>query len=196
MTDAPVNDQLLARTLSQLKSHPDDRNAWETLHRLCWRTAYVTIWRIVGANEDLVQSLTQDVFVRLALYRPFTRIKSPEHFRHYLRVISRNEAHRYWREQLRRADPKIRKGLHDAVAAAAEAEMRTSDATDLSDALAVARKKLEPEEAKLFEMVLRGYTIGEMASSLDLAYNAVATRVSRLRERLRDLLREGGVESV
>ncbi len=162
-------------------------DAWRRFVKLY--TPLLMLWaRKVGAGEQVVPDLVQDVFLVLAREMPRFRHNPSQRFRGWLWTVFLNK----WRDRLRQqaARPALAGVEHldtvtcpDNVEALAEDEYR---AYLIGRALELMRETLGPTEWRACrEYLVQGRPAAAVAGELGLTVNQVYLTASRIRRRLR-----------
>lgn len=188
-----------------------DASAWERLVR---RYAGLVRWAIVRAlgttplagDDHAASEIFQDVFRRILEPGRLRALREAAHLKKYLCVIAAREAISHVRRVVRErrlgpipvsgdgpsgADTPIEPadGSEDPSKRAQEKECR-----EILDALVAG---LGGRERACFELCyLEGFTHERIARVLGMKTDTVSTVLRRLREKLRDRLRERGIEDV
>jgi RNA polymerase sigma-70 factor, ECF subfamily len=171
--------------LSRLAQVPDDPKAWEALFRRYWPYVFAINYRLLRGNRDLAEDASQDVFLRIARYRPFADLRDPAAFKAYLRIVARNVCRDYLRWSRREESGEQR--LEDQ-SDLFGADGNATAVQEVDEILKDLTRDLSDVEQRLVRMLIDGYGLGDIAQSLGLTYSAAGVRVHRLRNKLRNRL--------
>ena len=155
-----------------------DCEAQQSLYEQYSGKIYRLMFRMVGSSH--ADDLTQQVF--LCVLRKLDKFHGHSLFSTWLYRVASNEALQFLRESHRDLEQPIRCELAD----------NQSDATDQVDQrelLEFALSRLDPELRAIF--LLReseGLSYYDIALTLDIAEGTVASRLSRARRRMRELI--------
>lgn len=185
MLDEPAVPDELAFALARLRQSPSDDGAWRSIYRRLWPFVVAVAHRRVR-DKGIAEDIAQDVFARIARYRPYDRIHEPEQFRAYVWRMAVNVANAYARSARRRK--RGLQALWDWGARDPVAPEASDDRLVFEELLSLARDKVEPQDHALLGLLLEGRPLAEVASKLGLTYSAAGVRLHRLRHRLRKSL--------
>jgi RNA polymerase sigma-70 factor (ECF subfamily) len=175
------DDQTLREILARLAVSGADEDAWSELYRKMWPFVFGIVYRRLRGVSGMAEDISQDVFLRLFRARPFARLQDPDSFRAYLARIAQNTTNSYLRQVLRTHTFEI-----NGEAATQTSEPGLQDDTiERIDTFRSLKEELPSTEKKLFELVLSGLSVSEIAKTLGTSYGAAAVRLYRLRKRLR-----------
>lgn len=167
---------LVEQVLEVLSSHPHEESAWARLYDLTWPFVFATALRALNGDHAAAEDAAQTVFLQLLRYTDFSRIRTAQELKAYLRVMTRRTAAGSGGE---RRDP----AAADApVAMTAESEPEAT--AERSDLLARALRDLEPGDRRLVKMLAAGWTRSEIARHFGISVNAATVRIHRLRQKL------------
>jgi RNA polymerase sigma factor (sigma-70 family) len=182
-----------AEALAQLSLRPDDEEAWTALHGHFWAFVMATNYRYLGGRSDLADDASQEVFMRIARYRPFSKIQHAEAFKAYLAATCRNVVRDYLRWHIPRDRVVTSSNSEEllespSMDAAADADIVAAERlSGLADAL-------EEKERILLHLLIEGYGLEEIAERLNVSYTNAGVRVHRLRVKLRNLMMDNGMD--
>jgi RNA polymerase sigma factor (sigma-70 family) len=177
----------LSPLLKRLEASPSDEHAWSSLYRLMWPFVVAAVCRrLRGANRQIAQDAAQEVFARLLAFPPFERVWEADAFRGYLWTMADNVAKTYVRNVLTDEQRKavIQNEGVNAYLDPGEAEKGLIFEQDIAQVKSV----LEPKEFELFGLLIKGFSIGDIAEKLGLSYSVVGVRLHRMRRKLHKLL--------
>lgn len=181
-----TNNDQLRDLLARLQPDPKNEQLWAELYYHVKRFVYAVAYRALHGNEALAKDATQNVFLRLFQYLEFTEFSDPEEFLAYIATVARNAA-----LDLRRVEGKYVSGLDltlcDFIPGTATPEQHERAKRRLHDLL----EQLEPEEGRLVELLMQGFSLDEIAGQLGLSYANAAVRVHRLREKMLKRMKTG-----
>ena len=140
---------------------------------------YITARRCTG-NVELAQEATQGAMERFLRYRAYERVHSDRSAVAYLVQT----AVRLVTDHRRRQQRELTFSEEDVVEPEAEGGLEVEH--EIESLLRYVAK----EDREVLEMVLAGYSVGEMAERLGVAYSAAAMRVHRAKNRLRARVQE------
>jgi RNA polymerase sigma factor (sigma-70 family) len=133
----------------------------------------------------LAEDAAQDVFLRLARYRPFADLRDVAAFRSYLYSMTQNVCRSYLRSVLSR--PEV--SLDDMLATLPDAGLidpeDTLAARDLLDGIL---GPLDDADRQIIRLLADGYGLPEIQEALGIGYSDAGVRVHRLRRRVRNYL--------
>jgi len=188
MMPAPAQ---LENLLAELSNNRDSREAWKSLFELLWPRVKATTYRALGGRMDQAEDAAQEVFVRLIQYCDFRKFPEDAGFLAYLHTMSRNAANDIRREaawqtvDINEQEAELRRTFP-----AQSSEQRAS----ISELFARIWQLLSANERVLASLASEGHSISEIALKLGLTANAVSVRWFRLRTRVRNLLKEQGID--
>lgn len=181
----PTLDAILAR----LARSREDKEAWTLLYELMWPRVLATTFRVLHGVRDRAEDASQEVFIRLFRYCDFRKLRDPGDFQRYLQTVAKNVANDYLRE------------MRQIVLDIGQEEVSVEGVLPVATPEQVARARelverlgdeLAPEERTLAEFLIKGYRVSEIAHQLGLSYSNAGVRIYRLRQRVRNLLKEKG----
>jgi RNA polymerase sigma factor (sigma-70 family) len=182
-----TESETLTDLLRRLAISPVDENAWISLYRRLWPFVIAVMYRrLRGSQRAMAEDAAQEVFVRLLRSPPFQQIQDADAFRGYLWRIADNVAKSH-----RRKAWKDERGVQllpewradDEGADLALEEKRFT----LEETLHRAQKQLDPKEFELLQLVIEGWSLGEVAGILGLSYSNTGVRLHRLKRKLRNV---------
>jgi RNA polymerase sigma factor (sigma-70 family) len=144
-------------------------------------------FRTLRGVREAAEDVSQEVFVRLLRYCDFEKFQDANEFERYLSKVAEHAAIDY----LSRG----RRLIYGEESVEAAGERLFADATpdDVLRAQQLRHKilsELDLAQRNLAELLMRGYTTPEIALQCGWTYGAAAARIHRLRERLRNLLKD------
>jgi len=178
----------LEETLARLSSLPTDEAAWTDLYLRLWPFVLGRVARHVHGSSTAAEDLAQEVFLRLAHYKPFDRLTNPDELRAYLTVMCRNVASNYIRRLLRNPATDSLEGPLSEVLPAPATSDNASAEEDLWRTLS---EGLSPRDRELLSLLVAGFDTREIAEASGATYGTTAVRMWRLRQRLRRRLAAG-----
>jgi len=176
----------LAPLLDQLRVAPNDALAWRSLYRRLWPFIMAVCYRLLK-NRAMAEDASQEVFSRLFHSRPFEKITDAGSFRAYLKVMTLNVARNHLRSI--RQDERGEHALAEWQGANQLVGSIDPDGRLLfRETIELVQKDLDPEEARLLQLLLGGLSVTDVAEALGLSYSAAGVRVHRLRQKVRNIL--------
>ena len=177
-TDIPSNAMVVRAALA------GDVDAFRVLVERC-RMEYGRYAVAMLGDADAAADAMQEALIRA--WDSLDDCRDPEHFRSWFFRILANQC----RTALSRRRPRSEVDPLDLPARdRADADLERAE---LGDALAAALERLTGEQREAFVMKhVEGRSYEEMAALLGVGVDALKMRVSRARDRLRELLREAG----
>jgi len=156
----------------------DDPVAVELIWDRCARDMFAILQASLYSRHD-AEDVLQAVFVRIARNR--RHLAEARSLDAYIYTITRHELAGFLRDRRRRP-------VHDTWLETAEAD---NDRTDLIDQMQTALAQLPPAQREIVVLrVYRDKTFREIAESLKLSMNTVASRYRYGMEKLRTLLKD------
>jgi len=181
----PAFETILAR----LARRREDKEAWTLLYELMWPRVLATTFRVLHGVRDRAEDASQEVFIRLFRYCDFRKLRDPGDFQRYLQTVAQNVANDYLREMQQIVlDIGEEDVALDGVLPVATPE-QVARARELVERLG---NELTPEEKTLAGLLVEGHTVSEIAERLGLSYSNAGVRIHRLRQHVRNLLKEKG----
>lgn len=178
-----IDDEALVILIKRLSARRDDEVAWRLLYDSLWPYVFSIIYRKVSSQKELAEDLSQEVFLRILRYVDFTKLQKPASFRSYVARIARNQVADY-------LTSKDSAGQSSQALPLTEAEMITEDESEkhleFEDLLDRILQPLSSGERNLAHMLAADLSLDEIADLLNVSYSAAATRVHRLRAKLKD----------
>jgi RNA polymerase sigma factor (sigma-70 family) len=179
----PEVEHRLRVLLLMLTRDRDDQEAWTALYGLVqpfvWNISLKILWR----NPEAARDATQVTFQRLATYGDFRKYPLPDQFMPYLATVAKHVAWDMLKEQTARAA--------NEEAAAAEAEKLRVQPAQIERnrwLLKTILSELDTEERQVVDLLMEGWSVGEIAEKIGLSYTAAGVRIHRLRQALLRLL--------
>jgi len=144
--------------------------------------------RILRGQLDIARDVAQEVFQRVVRYCDFSQLKDPDAFLLYLKAISRNAA-RDAATALGAAAvvESVEESVIENLRVSPETPENLVRAQQLMSELLV---QLDEESRDLLNLLIQGYTVAEIAARLNLSYSNAGVRLHRLRQLLRNYLKE------
>jgi RNA polymerase sigma factor (sigma-70 family) len=188
-----VRKDQLAQALRCLALDPSDPEAWRILFLGAWATGLSAANRTLRGQLDLAKDVTQEAFQRMIKYGDFRQLQDPDAFLSYFRAVCRNVA----RDALTQLAPELVQQVpleeleipSPRVEKPATPEQLTR-AKQLRDELLAG---LDPADQQLMKLLIEGYTLPEISSRLELSYSNAAVRLHRLRQTLRNYMKDKGL---
>ena len=165
--------------LLRLACDANDEDAWCRLYVEFWPVVFARAYHLLGGDAQAARDVSQDVFIRLAAYRPFDRLDINK-FQPYLMKMCLRVA----TDLIRGLRAEERSKLENSVL------FQTVDATpadSLREWLEFLGTHLQPDEQRLFRLLLEGATTAETAETLDVSPSNARVLTHRLRGRLKAL---------
>jgi len=192
VTPADAGD--LERALAVLAVSRRDEDAWETVFRVMWPFVRATVYRRLGSVDGLAHDAAQEVFSRLLRSCPFQRLREPDAFRGYVWRVSDNVARTYRRRVLAHPTTTLTDGDQETLAdGETVAGQRVQEELELRQLLQHEWRQLGGVDRRALSLLVRGCSIGEIATALGVSYGATAIRLMRIRSRLRNSLTLKGI---
>jgi RNA polymerase sigma factor (sigma-70 family) len=184
----PQIRERLGEALAQLAADRKDEGAWRMLFDCSWATALSTANRILRGQLDIARDVAQEVFQRVVRYCDFGQLKDPDAFLLYLKAISRNAARDAARALGAAAVVEsVEESVIENLRVSPETPENLVRAQQLMSELLV---QLDEESRDLLNLLIQGYTVAEIAARLNLSYSNAGVRLHRLRQLLRNYLKE------
>jgi RNA polymerase sigma factor (sigma-70 family) len=186
----PAENERMREALQALSSNRLDDDAWRVVTDVTFPFALATANRILRGSVDLAKEATWDAYARIARYGDFQLLSfvEPEAFVRYLKQVTRRACYDLI-HSLARFSPENQADW-SAVEEAIEGDQPTPEqilsAGELHEEIL---SILGDEERDLLNLVLAGFTITEIAASLSISYDAAGVRLHRLREKIRNQLK-------
>jgi len=172
----------LNAVLTRLGRSPDDPEAWRQLHDQIKPYVCRILARHMPQMPNAIEDGFQDVFVRLIHHCRFERVRDAAGFCSYLRRICRSVATDYDRRQGRKLKSHP---LDDADAVGQQTqEPAPESAAIVEELLTQIFSGLQPPDRKLLRLLLKGHSQHQIELATGLRYQAVASRIHRLRTRI------------
>lgn len=169
----------------RLASDSDDEEAWSALYAHFWSFVVSACFRALRGAAELAEDAAQEVFLRLARYRPFSDLRDAVAFRSYLYSMSQNVCRSYLRSVLTRPEVSLDEML---------TMLPDAGSIDPEDALAAREVldeilgQLDDADRQIIRLLADGYGLQEIQQALGIGYSDAGVRVHRLRRRLRNYL--------
>lgn len=159
-----------------------DREAQERLVEVCQRTVFQLVVHMVGAAD--AADVSQQVFLRVFLN--IAQFSGRSRFETWLYRITINECLQHVRRESRHKNEPL---IHDPHATSASHTAQVEHRDLMQEAL----DRLEPELRAIFVLrEFQGLSYREIAASVGLSEGTAASRLSRTRRKLKQLLIELG----
>jgi RNA polymerase sigma-70 factor, ECF subfamily len=183
MNALPAADPL-TDALRRLQESPGDDVAWRSLYSRLWPFVIAVTYRRLK-DKSVAEDVAQEVFIRLVRLQPFDKIGDSRQLRAYVWRMALNAASSHSLSERRRI-----RGLGALLESFRSSDqvaesIVSDDRLLLEEALGLARAAIEPDDKKLFNLLLAGCSLGEAAGQLGLAYSTAGVRLHRLRQTLR-----------
>ena len=188
---SPLQKSKLGECLKRLARAKDDQEAWRQIYALLWPRVFSTTYRALGGLKDRAEDASQEVFFRLVRYADFERVRTPDEFLGYVRVVCENVAADFLRDLVHSTV-----SLEDGLDEAEEENLTPANpeqlaiTAELSERL---REALNSEERELLQLMTEGHKDAEIADRLGWSYAKTGVRVYRLRIKVRNLLKNLGL---
>ena len=177
-------DEAVALAALARSARAGDRSAFESLHARYARPVRALLLAWAGARE--VDDLLQETF--LQAWRARAALREPERYAAWLFAIGRSVARRPRRGVDAGASP-----LPDELAAPG-AERAAARAAESAEVLAALQSLPESYRETLALRLVEGFSGPEIAALTGLTHGSVRVNLHRGFERLREVLRERGLE--
>jgi RNA polymerase sigma factor (sigma-70 family) len=179
----------LSLLLHRLASRREDRDAWELLYRRLRPVLTARIYRLLRGDRHLVEDATQEVFLRIFRYSKFEKnLTDPNAFAAYVRVVCRNVVNQLRLQQKNKlARPLQPIGSNGP---RPEHSARPDQQAAAREMLQQARRQLRNVDRQVFELLIEGCDLREIAQRTGLPYFTAGARVSRLRARWQSFFAE------
>lgn len=190
----PRENELIRESLRALGVDRRDNEGWRAIIRLSFPIALATANRILRGNLDLAKEASWQAFARIARYADFQLLSlmEPGAFLRYLKQITRRTSYDLLR-LLARFSPEVQSDLSlldETFQSNAPTPEQTLQADELrAEIVAI----LDPLEQRLLNLVLEGFSLTEMGEGLGISYVAAGVRLHRLREKIRNYLKDQGL---
>jgi RNA polymerase sigma-70 factor (ECF subfamily) len=162
-----------------------DANAFETLVRQ-HKDSVLNLARRMVADRDAAEDIAQETFIKA--YRQLHRFRGESSFATWLYRITVNEARQYLRAHHRRTARWERQ--RDLAAAERPADPSEGDTVPL---IVLLQELSKDQREALALFYLRELSVEEIARALGAPVGTIKARLSRGRERLRELAKERGL---
>jgi RNA polymerase sigma factor (sigma-70 family) len=189
---ATVTKEQLSQALQDLAMRRDDPRAWEIVITGSWATALAVAHRVLRGQLEPAQDVAQEVFRRIVQYCNFQELQDGDAFLAYVRAVSLNAA----RDALRRLVPRAAEVPLEEL----ETGRTPRSGPETPDEILLAQQlreellaQLDPTDQQLLQLLIEGYSLGEIATRLRLSYSNAGVRLYRLREFLRNYITEKGL---
>jgi RNA polymerase sigma factor (sigma-70 family) len=181
----PITKQQIDQALQRLVKDRSDEDAWKALFTGAWATGIATAHHVLRGQLDLARDVTQEAFHRIVRYCDFGRIENAEAFLGYLRTVCSNLSKDAYRrltldveEELGEIEsPDLSIGTPEELVATEELKQKLLSSLNEADQL-------------LFELVLAGYPLNEIASRMSITYSNAGVRLHRLRNILSKFMKQ------
>jgi RNA polymerase sigma factor (sigma-70 family) len=192
MTSAETEQ--IHKALSALGVDRQDDEAWGTIINLSYPIALAIANRILHGALDLAKDAVWEAFARIARYADFQLLAliAPEAFLRYLKQVTRRACYDLLKSLARRA-PEIQSGLDISelgIQSGAPTPEETLAAEELYSEIT---SILGPDEQGLLTLMLEGLTLDEIGERLKISYSTAGVRLHRLREKIRNYLKNRGL---
>ncbi len=172
----------LSLLLHRLASRREDQDAWDLLYRRLRPVVMARIYPLLRGNSHLVEDATQEVFLRIFRYSKFEKnLTDPNAFRAYVKVVCRNVVSQLRLQQKNKlAWPLQPIGSNGA---RPEHGARPDQQAAAREMVQKARCQLRNIDRQVFELLIEGCDLREIAQRTGLPYFTAGARVCRLRAR-------------
>ena len=181
-------ESYLSDLITRLAQNQDDADAWKLLYRQMWPFVMAVNYRMLRGVHDLAEDASQEVFMRLVMYRNEKIFKDSKTFRAYVRAMCVNVC----RDQVKRIlknGEHLQSELYDDLAEQTESKQSSPEQDAEADQLlAKILGQLPEDEQKFVEFLIEGYKLPEIAKATGLTYSNAAVRLHRLRDKIRKYL--------
>ena len=168
----------LSEVLNALANRRDDAQSWTEFYRLLKPYVYSVCIRLLGPYSNLADDACQEVFLKIVRFGPLSQLAVSGKIYQYVRMVVRSvciDAHQ---------DGK----LHEPFWASVSNEPQSRDPHyEYGILLDQLGKCLSKDETELLRLLTLGVTVGEIAQNFGLNYGTAATRVHRLRMKVKRL---------
>jgi len=169
--------------LLRLASDANDQDAWRLLYDEFWPVVFARAYHLLGGDVHAARDISQEVFVRLAAYRPFGRININS-FQYYLMTTCMRLA----TDLIRGLRAEERSNRERSVLLQHSKEEHSEE--PLLEWLEFLATHLQPDEQRLFRLLVEGATTAETAEILEVSPSNARVLTHRLRGRLKALAQE------
>jgi RNA polymerase sigma-70 factor, ECF subfamily len=176
-----VKDAALSEALARLRQSKDDEGAWRALYAGL-RPLVQVVLRRTGIREPSLEDVTQEVFVRLAMYCRFEAVADPAAFRAYLVRVVVNASKDHRQRLLRRPAVDVNRRIES------EASVGSSG-SEADKELKSALAGLDERDRTLLRMKIDGFSAAEIGSALHMTVGNVYVRIHRIRAELAKTLK-------
>ena len=135
-------------------------------------------------NRETAKDLTQDVFIKVYNHIIKTKEEIQNH-KSFIYTIAKNTIIDFWRKSKSISENQLPEGFFESIAE----EDKTETILDYSIFLSLLNKLSESDREVILLRYVEDMSSKDMAKLLDERENTVLVRISRARERLRDLLK-------
>ena len=165
-----------------VRRRPQSESAWRHWFAFVYPRVYYTLYRITGGDDERTADLTQGAIERFLRYRALDRVTTDADSIAYLV----HTAQRMHVDLLRKS--RAERGAHEAVHVAAHEQVLAAE-DEASKVLDLERltNRLDEPDRRLIGWLLAGRSLGQIAQRLGISYSAAATRVHRVKARLRKI---------
>jgi RNA polymerase sigma factor (sigma-70 family) len=175
-------DEALASLLERLADSPADERAWTELYERLWTFVLATNYRLLGGERDSAEDVSQEIFIRLARYCPFKRLREPAKFKGYLRVMCRNACRTLLAVWSRDASSTLLLAEIDSHSVDVELEGKVAADELLRQML---EELDDARDREVLRCLAEGDSLREIAQRTGMSYSNAGVRVFRLRRKLR-----------
>jgi RNA polymerase sigma factor (sigma-70 family) len=167
--------------LRRLAEQPEDEAAWHDLYIEFWPFVFGTIYWLLNGKREQARDLSQDVFLRLAKYRPFKELRSTEKFRAYLKTTCRNVTYDFLRSTLR--DP-----VFVELESIENKNTESRQGFEFRESFQHLYHSLGDADRRLLDLMIAGESGSEIAKRLNISEQTVRVRIHRLRLKTKRLV--------
>ncbi len=135
-------------------------------------------------NREVAKDLTQDIFIKAFNY--FEKKKEVENAKSFIYTIAKNTVIDYWRKSKSVQESQLGEGFFESIAE----NDNTETNIDYSIFLSLLDKLSESDREVIVLRFVEDMSSRDMAKLLGERENTILVRISRAKEKLRDLLKE------
>jgi RNA polymerase sigma factor (sigma-70 family) len=190
----PSETQETRQALRALAVDSQNDDAWRCLINVAFPIALATANRILRGALDLAKDSTWEAFARIARYGDFQllALMEPAAFLRYLKQITRRTSYDLLRSLARRSSEMqfgltlCEEGIRSNVPTPEQSLAANELHTEILNAL-------DPDERRLLNLVIEGFTLDEIAERMEITYEAAGVRKHRIRQKIRNYLTARGL---
>ena len=177
----------LRGVLARLVRDRHDQKAWMDLYDALWPRVFSIAYRLLKGRRELAEDTSQESFLRILRYVDFTKLNSVDDFLPYVHRIVLNAG----KDILASANENellFDTETRDFICGLLRDDNVEKNVID-SQSLLLAWEHLSPSEQTLVELLAQGATSREIATAMELTVTNVGVRPHRLRQRLRNIMK-------